>query len=135
MEATEAQARNKWCPFARLAICPRPGESLGPFSHPQIVTCNRVQTGLAPDAYYAPTGSLCMASQCMAWHWSDPEIDTMENHSRTQAPEGEGWVLSPTLNAKDVYAGTAPELPGRPRTYVWERPVENRRGFCGMSGV
>lgn len=52
---TEAEARTKWCPFAR-----REGDYLSrqPVNRP------------------VDNNSRCLASQCMAWRWTTEPLDT-----------------------------------------------------------
>ena len=55
---TEQEARQKWCPMARVAVEISEGGST--LSH--VATCNR-HDGAHPIAR-------CIASGCMAWRWS-----------------------------------------------------------------
>lgn len=51
---TEEEARNKWCPFARVTI-----------DAPGVDTAwNRFPGNETPH------GTLCIGSQCMAWRWA-----------------------------------------------------------------
>ena len=56
MLLTEEQAKQKWCPWARIA---RDGSGIG----------NRYSfdNDLATDSAFAR----CIASDCMAWRWTD----------------------------------------------------------------
>jgi hypothetical protein len=56
---TEAEARRKWCPFARDFEWFDEGP----------VTVNRTEAGAAGG------GCKCLASDCMAWRWSGREHD------------------------------------------------------------
>jgi hypothetical protein len=56
---TEAEAKTKWCPFARVALFPR-DQAFGP-------AWNRLRTDDAQSTY--PSEARCIASACMAWRW------------------------------------------------------------------
>lgn len=61
MRSTEAEAREKWCPFARV--------------HEQgsaAAASNRIQDG-AGKTTLVPVGSVCIGSTCMAWRWAGVE--------------------------------------------------------------
>lgn len=61
---TEKEAKQLWCPFARV---------MGVNSHNEVSPpSNRI---VAEGKDYGPlmAGSLCIASQCMAFRWGEPE--------------------------------------------------------------
>lgn len=103
---TEDEAKTKWCPFARpAAVAPHDcGEVRG----------NRNMDG-AVD-----TGALCIASQCMAWRWSDAKrtaafLDAVQAHMKASS--------SPNFakSTQAVYAERG-------------REFENSEGYCGLAG-
>jgi hypothetical protein len=60
---TEDEAKTKWCPFARPVV----GVPKGIGS---TITGNRIGSDIS--------GSLCIASACMQWRWSEEE-DHLQN--------------------------------------------------------
>jgi hypothetical protein len=61
---TEAEARTKWCPFARVA------SGNGDFAE------NRVPAWRSKASDPRADGSFCIASDCMAWRRAyDPFVD------------------------------------------------------------
>jgi hypothetical protein len=56
---TEEEARNRWCPFAKIALASENG---------QIVGYNRIEDAIEGSTKL-PTASFCIASRCMAWRW------------------------------------------------------------------
>lgn len=69
---TEEEARNKWCPMARVqhVTFPRPNdEGTG------LLCVGNRDIGLlvTPNDFDAETDiTKCIASDCMAWRWIDP---------------------------------------------------------------
>ena len=57
----EKEARTKWCPMARQALTYRT-DYYGT-DHSSSPSGNKFHTGKLP------TGSLCIASDCMMWRW------------------------------------------------------------------
>jgi hypothetical protein len=55
---TEAEAKQKWCPFARVGILTVNGG----------VTVNR-PIGVPSERSEVSEGTRCIASGCMAWEW------------------------------------------------------------------
>lgn len=106
---TEEQAREKWCPFVRLAVDPK-----GPF-----LASNRVES----TADFLKVGedtefnSRCLASDCMAWRWEYEYARTeKESKLRPGDPDldNQGWeMLSESSDQK-----------------YWRRRVG---GFCGLA--
>lgn len=81
-EVTEYEAKQRWCPFARVVVAQ--GRSLT--AKKPLASGNRVSGPLAPDGASRedmtnPEASRCIASACMAWRWdiernrAGPEID------------------------------------------------------------
>lgn len=62
---TEAEAKTKWCPFARVVPGMLAGESM---VHPpvNVAAHNRVQEFGAEEATWH-SAMLCIGSKCMAW--------------------------------------------------------------------
>ena len=61
MIVTEAEAKEKWCPFGRIALTEGGNVISGPF--------NRLATRAEPVSY----PSICVASRCMAWRFHETE--------------------------------------------------------------
>lgn len=64
---TEAEAKEKWCPQARVL-------SIG-------VCCNRSPGG------EGDRNSYCLASGCMSWRWKDKETEKMVYRYKEDHPE------------------------------------------------
>jgi hypothetical protein len=59
---TEAEARTKWCPFARVFVLIDEGPAV-----------NRARAGAPPSEQAdMQERTRCIASGCMAWRWSVP---------------------------------------------------------------
>ena len=82
---TEKDAREKWCPFARVIGLSREMDQLSPPS-------NRIAEH---SGFTVTAGSLCLASQCMAWDWLAPkrgkELERISTDDLKKIPEGDGW--------------------------------------------
>jgi hypothetical protein len=103
---TEAEARKKWCPFARVpdsngiegvlaATNRHAGEKTGRDGKPRVLRGN----------------AMCIASECMAWRTGYENTHEMYG----AVPDGDGW-----------------EKDGSPvgRVQIWRRPTS----FCGLAG-
>ena len=68
---TENEARQKWCPKARVMEYDQAGAGDMPFA----ATVNRVWKWLGKDRGGEITWESChcIASDCMAWRWLDPD--------------------------------------------------------------
>ena len=74
---SEAQARQGWCPFGRTLAKAEKDYALA------LAACN-----LGPDKQ----GTLCLASNCMAWRWAGwdmPDLGTIAPAPRQQDRTGE----------------------------------------------
>lgn len=127
MMKTEEEARKCWCPFAR-GIQDNGGNRLaygGAGAEDAGDDC--------ADQYGAETADMypCIASECMAWRWSDAEtkqetecvydVDGKEG----PPPDGGGW----TRGARSKSAIATPCV-------MYSRDVVTgnaRRGFCGLA--
>jgi len=67
MLLTEEQAREKWCPEARLTEISDTG-ALGTYAHNRIIVGRNDHTPVL-------SGCLCIASRCMMWRWAEPILD------------------------------------------------------------
>jgi hypothetical protein len=65
--ATEAEAKEKWCPFTRVVgpnrMAPENRISLSAADHDKLSLSSH------PPRKF-PAGTHCLASQCMAWRWA-----------------------------------------------------------------
>lgn len=102
---TEAEAKTKWCPMARVAEVQRFGSS-----EPDcpVAAVNRGSDALK-DAAWAGH-SLCIASACMMWRVGDPVF--VQNEKPFVAVEH-----APGQFRKEYAAG-----------------VRVERGYCGLAG-
>jgi hypothetical protein len=79
MIVTEAEARGKWCPFARVV-------SLYTKAKTQTaIVSNRACEGIAPNLSVEerqnPPSARCIATRCMAWKW-DPSSPKSSGNQR-----------------------------------------------------
>ena len=106
MLMTEEQALSKWCPHARQ-------------STDEFPTYNRNEKG------GTITSCSCVASDCMAWRWSDPA--EKNEHRHCEACDGTGYSMT------DSGPGVCPSCDERGVT-LHPYPTPARRGFCGAFG-
>lgn len=65
---TEKEAKEKWCPFARVFMGDWPQKTTGS-------ACNRIMTTepeegqTSADNYILDNDNKCIGSDCMAWRW------------------------------------------------------------------
>ena len=117
---TEDEAGETWCPFSRV------GGLGGDHSY------NRSES---PHHDLLPKESLCIASACMAWRWTGPEMkDTQRLDSKEARPDGDGWVFKEEIKMspktkEDPLGQRGLEVPH----WIWERP-RLRHGYCGLAG-
>lgn len=64
---TEGEAKEKWCPFARLKVADRVQAGDPVCNEPQT-TFNRLAVNGRPEPMLAQQG-MCLGSGCMAWRW------------------------------------------------------------------
>lgn len=105
---TEAEAKTKWCPFARVAHQMASGAV--------VASGNRVKDA---KSWGAASGSLCIASSCMAWR-SVPVHDIRERHLVSKA------------TGKRVNAGFSPDVEWRLDDPSEPEPTPT--GYCGLAG-
>ncbi len=81
MLATPMQARELWCPFAKVTSgLRRAGDPSGAYDLlADPVSYNRLQFA-DEDAPGTPHGSRCIAQRCMAWMWTEI-IDADTKHT------------------------------------------------------
>lgn len=63
---TEAEAKERWCPFARVVVRPTQEISGRQVVFQDCVSINRFEEA-DPGL---PSGAKCIGSQCMAWRWA-----------------------------------------------------------------
>ncbi len=105
---TEDQAKEKWCPMARV------------LDTNDGTVCNRHYNYSSLPKDMNPTYSRCIGNQCMAWEWSDPITDNVEYWEVGRVPSGDGWVCTLSDQGRN-------EMKVKSR---WERPNPNRNGHC-----
>lgn len=114
---TEAEAKNLWCPFARVLHVEDNGQ--GDENCPRTVTAINRTGGLG-----GPHGGACIASNCMAWRWGH----SYKGHA-------------------EEFTGNRADLPERGEAFQWLRfgddldvagngtfRLYNKTGFCGLAG-
>ncbi len=70
MYLTEDEAKQQWCPHARVCEV-GDGELYGPF--------NRYHTSEQSGPTDSGNEARCIASQCMAWRWARTHINDPQN--------------------------------------------------------
>lgn len=119
---TEAEAKTKWCPLARMAMaqsatpgkgrCADMGFAIGSPSSFNRVTVSNHEGVTIPDA------SLCIGSACMAWR----AVHERQALALDDLPAGSAWER----DGKEIL-GPA----GNPHTVQnWKREA----GYCGAFG-
>ena len=127
----EEQAREKWCPFARLAMYVR--GDMPDIERPVDLVghgCNRICTD-DPDltksiqaAIEGTGGTKCIASNCMVWRWV-PLTITPEYLDAVRA-------LAEATAEKAPFAKAARAVADKPEAHGL--PSKPFRGFCGLAG-
>lgn len=115
---TEAEAKSKWCPFARLVSGDEtPGGAT--ISRDTAAAFNRVSVSNG-DVVTTPHAAKCLGSACMAWRARGGPT-RIENASNPDGPpEGDGWK----------------PVPGQLRNIDWVRDVPGQSvGYCGLAGA
>ncbi len=135
---TEAEAKTKWCPFARTGVLAGSG----------AVSVNRHVTDDMPNPQdrVIEDCTRCIGSACMMWRWNfAPEnlafrkVESIRRYDVSNSPKdhpphpailatlpaGEGWKLIKTEWDYDDNSGWYAR---------WERPFDaNRTGYCGLA--
>lgn len=103
---TEAEAKTKWCPFARVMLF-------------------QPQDGQNPAVNRETGNSNCIGSGCMAWEWT---VEPGNKSFRYRAPGNNDSDLT-----AEGYRNEGPlsEEPGENNRYIRESPGEGR---CGLAG-
>lgn len=71
---TEQEALAKWCPKIRVGLIYRQATENPDFDQVKLATANRGDT---------MESCLCIASQCMAWRWTELMVHGDEPENRT----------------------------------------------------
>lgn len=107
---TEDEAKNKWCPHARVA-----GRMIN-------ASANRLQQQTDNGVPVCITGSTCIGSHCMFWRWG-PHAPYL----RSSTPV-DGWDHIPV---PDCYERDS-------NAEFWQEPgaqnLKRRPGWCGIAG-
>ncbi len=84
---TEEEAKTKWCPFARIAAIATLNGTAAPTNIP---TYNRLLRAFEDNSAkdIRDTSCNCIASECMAWRWTDwqKEIIAAGGYDQTEKP-------------------------------------------------
>lgn len=81
---TEEQAKQKWCPFSRVAMVKREASRLTyttPFN--RIMEFKTGKLDELPEPV-VPFNSFCIGSKCMAWRWQVPFLPEEGKEQSTQ---------------------------------------------------
>lgn len=65
----------------------------------------------------------CLASECMAWRWSEDKIEIKRVYHSPDAPAGEGWKRYGEIGQSQGLTWQE-----------WARLTPNRQGVCGLAG-
>lgn len=137
MSHTEQEAREKWCPHARVVNSAHMAGNRAPFD---------------TDYSERKAFACCIASDCMAWRWVNDgfEYATTRNLTDDQEQMAKRIKTHPTeLSIWKKPEGEPPQPPGggwepdgemqQARNYAagtfernWKRPV-NGHGYCGLA--
>lgn len=105
---TPEEAKEKWCPFARVISVTKEGDARFVESE---VSYNKIGI-LGTNTVEIDPACRCIADRCMAWR------DTSAIIRRARAPEdGVVWILTQDPVSQDGL-------------YTWKHP----RGYCGLAG-
>lgn len=124
MLATEKEAREKWCPFAR-ALDGSPGNAAG------VGACvAAVNRGVRAQDQQALR---CIGSACMAWRWGQDRFRTFilcDDEAATIEPD-----RPPSVHADWEWCPA--NTLGEPAGWMEPEAVANARsfGYCGVAGV
>lgn len=116
MIGTEEQAREWWCPMAR--VIPVLGDDAD--AKPMATASNRVRYhGMTVRDVLSPASCRCIAARCAMWVWDDwaHESVPLSQDTPDTPPPGDGWT-----HFKDTLGRT-----------FWRRPFPDRQGSCGLS--
>jgi hypothetical protein len=120
---TEAEAKTKWCPFARYAFTDVGGVNRWKQSAPEN----------EPHALN-PVPCRCIGSECMMWRW-----DTGVYRSSIVTPDGSSWVVEPprpkAVPASWEFVARSPADLESVSHWVepWAEAQARRRGSCGLT--
>lgn len=130
MSCTEAEAKTRWCPFARvLATQKLPnGDTLHIAGHASF---NRLaMIGNAPTFEMSvPQTTTCIASTCMAWQWVTPEYQCLDS----MPDEPKEWYLPVNGWNKVGNGERCPSCMRKPKLDHHWRKNEPRSGLCGLA--
>lgn len=147
MMLPEAEAKTKWCPFARVALHAGNGGATAN-RHPSDGSTSTI----SPPAIEEETR--CIGSACMAWRWRDPAPTARAEECRFFFDDTEptGPVVDEPQRPQDIpsHWEWEPEVwpdndPEKADGGGWREPQASvdaanaaerakRRGFCGLAG-
>lgn len=131
MLTTEMEAREKWCPQARIARreLVTVGKSLGQeMMAPAVVAgVNRDALGQSPN----PIASCrCLGSDCMMWRWGDEPLEWKTVQIAGPADDGSALLADGWRRYGEPYRGSS----SSEWFASYTRPKVDRIGFCGLAG-
>jgi hypothetical protein len=119
---TEEEAKQRWCPFARVVMTDEDG------GDPSGVNANRVGVrGTSDVRTHAAT--LCIASACMAWRSINSRPGKVRDISMGKRHD-DGWMFVPDTSAYHRHNAKAQANWGP----QWEIVEESQTGYCGLAG-
>jgi hypothetical protein len=120
MNLTEAEAKQRWCPFANVGF----GTRLpGVINRLQITDQDKSGQTVASGETIIPAGAKCLGSACMAWRWMKAEANTHPWLVTMPDKEPERYAWNPT--GHEGYAGATVEPAPAPQPSA---------GRCGLAG-
>jgi hypothetical protein len=119
---TEAEAKTRWCPFARVKQLTTVRDTDRGVHDHSTVAVNRDKDGSIVESV------CCIGSACMAWRGT---VDQHEYRGGADKPEGDDWEaceISKHVPFDGARYYTVAES-------VWRRPSRVSLGYCGLAGA
>lgn len=107
---TEAEAKTKWCPHARVVAASKT-QAFGAANRAAIMRDERRPDDI--EINYSPEHSRCIASACMAWRWNPTadQVKAVREAFETHIQDAVRLARAEQRPAVDGYCGLA----GAPR--------------------
>lgn len=125
MIVTETEAKERWCPHARVplyAACATGEESPAAANRAAPGSSESVRAGAAEQCR-------CLGSGCMAWRWIAPPVPRMQTRHYSQAE------LVALREARTPGGYVEVRQTDLPRVAEALRHEADGLGYCGLSGA